>query len=274
MKEPICTVKDIYITPFWNTIHKENCLLQYEFGDHGEHPVYYTWEEISDLKIKHIDALLECVFKLNLAPFGMESHILPVINFNNDCFNWLFYKLDEANKIVGIEGYMDSAGTTLLSDDVEALLAKNHIRYNEESTTKKYKGKTLTIIKNEDAPLLKQLTQKEVDEFMSTQEMEDEIDDWNDPMNYFIAFDNDNKAIPQNDQYDLMKIYGKFSNFKNYFGAVPKRNQNCFEVPSVNGKEMPFVGQYNDTMFGGYDIYCFVFYDKETKTVAIFQQTT
>lgn len=274
MIKPICTVEDIDNLPYWNTIHKENCLLQYKFDEEGEHNIYHTWDEISNLKIKKIDSLFECVFKLDLAPFGIENHVIPVINFNNDKFNWIFYQLDEENKISHIEGYLEWTGTTVISDNVEHLLDSNHIDYDEESETKDNKGKTFKIIKNEEAPILEQLTQKEVDEFISTQELNNGLEDIDSPMKYFISIDDDGKAIPQNDDYDLMEIYDDFASFKDYFGAMPKRNQNGFQVPSINGKEMPFVGQYNDSIFAGYDIYCYIFYDKETKTVAIFQQMT
>ncbi|MDO3426461.1 hypothetical protein QWT87_16390 [Chryseobacterium sp. APV1] len=277
MKNPICTVEDIYNTPYWNTIHQENCLLQYQFDNAGEHSIYHPWNEISNLIIKKIDSLFECVFKLDLAPFGIENHVIPVINFNNDKFNWIFYQLDHENKISHIEGYLDGNGIKIIPDDVEELLHFNHIDYHEESYTKDRKGKTFKIIKNEEAPILKQFTQQEADEFAANHDLKnglEDLEDIEDPLKYFITFNEEDKVIPQDDVYDLLEIYDDFAGFKDYFGAVPKRNQNGFQVPLVNGRQMPFVGQYNDSIFTGYDIYCYIFYDKETRTVAIFQQMT
>ena len=273
MPTPLCSTKDIYITPYWNTIHKEYLLLRYNFGETGDHPIYATWDAISQMPIRNIDYLFECTFQLNLAVFGLDGHFLPIINFNNDKFQWLFYRLDNNNKVIQIQGYSHYSGITQFGEDVEDLLAFNHIHYSKASTTKAFQGQFLTIQKDESIPSLKNLSQKEVDAYMATQEFDDELDDINDPMDYFISFE-DEKPKPQNDSYKLMSIYDYKCPLKEYFGAIPNRKQNGFEIPLIDGIEIPFVGQYTDSMFRGFDITNFIFYDKNTRTVAIFQQTT
>ena len=264
------TTKDVGILPHWKSIHHEHCLLQYVFSPHGNHPVYFKWEEISDLKIKHIDSILECVFKLNLAEFGLPGHEIPVMNFLNDEFQWLVYKIDKNNKILAIDGHSRYSGITKIEDDASPLIPYNHCNYATQSTTAPFRGQFLSVVRNQDAPLLRKLTKKEARQ-KKFNLFKIQFDD---PEYHLVAFDDDGKSFPQDDVYNLFKTYSGKYTFKDYFGALPNRNQNCFEIPFINGKEMPFVGQFNDSMFGGFDTYNFIFYDKGSRTVAIFQQTT
>ena len=268
--------KNIGNLPHWKTIHSEYSLLNYTFGNEGDHPIYFKWDEISDLKIKYIDCIFEAVFKLNLDQFGMPGHEIPVLNFLNDKFQWIVYKLDNNNKIIEINGFSDDASNMIkIEGDVEDLKKYNHCNYQKDSTTASFKGQYLTISKNEAAPLLVKLTKKEVRAYMKTQECEEYFDNIDDPMSYFIAFDENDKAKPQDDQRELREIYKRnWWSYKNYFGAMPARNQNNFRIPFLKGKEMSFVGQFNESMFGGYDTYNFIFYDQKTRTVAIYQQMT
>ncbi len=269
------TTKNIQNVPHWNTIHSEYCMYNYAFGSQGEHPIYFKWDEVSELKIKYIDAILEGVFKLKLDQFGLPGHEIPVLSYRNDQFDWLVYQLDKNNKIAEINGFSYYLDMIQFENDVEFLKKTNHCDYETESTTAKFKGQYLTIKKNEEAPLLVKLNKKEARAYMKTQECPDSFDVWNDPMSYFIAFDENDKAMPQDDQFELKEVYNSnIWNFENYFGATPIRNQNGFHIPFYKKKEMPFVGQFNNGMFNGFDVYNYIFYDQKSRTVAIFQQMT
>ena len=279
MTENIYTSKNIYLEPYWNTHHQENCMLIASIDDEGIHPIHFAWDEISDIKIDRIASIFECCFKLDLTLFGVKGGKIPILSFVNDHFSSIFYTLDENNKIIDIKPFDIDHKNVPIEGNMEALLKANHYDLETEGSTEECKGKKLKIAKNENAPVLKKLSQEEIDAYAKTEEFEDVViyGDMDNPMYFFIALDDDENPLPQNDIHDLLEIYlyTDAPDDAHYFGAILQPCQSHYDVPLINGKELPFIGQFNSgAVFNGCDIDHYIFYDAESKTVAIFQQQT